>query len=267
MNECSHGIMWILLAVLLISSKAHSAPNNEADLKGPVFLKEPTNRVDFSNSTGAVVECTATGNPPPEIIWVRSDGTAVGDVPGLRQIQPNGNLVFPPFRAEDYRQEVHAQVYACLAKNQIGSIISRDVNVRAVVAQYYEADVNKEHVIRGNSAVMKCLIPSFVADFVEVVSWHSDQNESFIPNGDFVVSQHYDTDVNKEYVIRGNSAVMKCQIPSFVADFVEIVAWHTDQNETFHPKMNYVVQQFYESEVNNEYVIRGNSAVLKCSIL
>lgn len=101
------------------------------DSKGPVFLKEPSNRIDFSNSTGSVVECRASGNPPPEIIWVRSDGTAVGDVPGLRQVLSNGNLVFPPFRAEDYRQDVHAQAYACLAKNQFGSIISRDVNVRA----------------------------------------------------------------------------------------------------------------------------------------
>lgn len=100
-------------------------------MKGPMFLKEPINRIDFSNSTGAVVECRATGNPPPEIIWIRSDGTAVGDVPGLRQVLSNGNLVFPPFRAEDYRQEVHAQVYACLAKNQFGTILSRDVNVRA----------------------------------------------------------------------------------------------------------------------------------------
>lgn len=99
--------------------------------KGPVFLKEPINRIDFSNSTGAVVECRASGNPPPEIIWIRSDGTAVGDVPGLRQVLSNGNLVFPPFQAEDYRQEVHAQAYACLAKNQFGSILSRDVNVRA----------------------------------------------------------------------------------------------------------------------------------------
>lgn len=47
------------------------------------------------------------------------------------QVLPNGNLVFPPFRAEDYRQEVHAQVYICLAKNPVGSIHSRDVNVRA----------------------------------------------------------------------------------------------------------------------------------------
>lgn len=47
------------------------------------------------------------------------------------QVLPNGNLVFPPFRAEDYRQEVHAQVYVCLARNSVGSIHSRDVNVRA----------------------------------------------------------------------------------------------------------------------------------------
>ncbi|XP_050305228.1 cell adhesion molecule Dscam2 isoform X48 [Anthonomus grandis grandis] len=151
----------------------------EDDTAGPVFLKEPPNRVDFSNTTGAVVECSASGNPPPDIIWVRSDGTAVGDVPGLRQVLANGNLVFPPFRAEDYRQEVHAQVYTCLAKNSIGSIHSRDVNVRAVVSQFYDIDVNKQYVIRGNAAILKCEIPSFVADFVQVISWHTDQNENF----------------------------------------------------------------------------------------
>ncbi|CAD7012109.1 unnamed protein product [Ceratitis capitata] len=164
---------------------AYAATQPDADQKGPVFLNEPTNRIDFSNSTGAEIECKASGNPMPEIIWIRSDGTAVGDVPGLRQISSDGKLVFPPFRAEDYRQEVHAQVYACLARNQFGTIISRDVHVRAVVAQYYEADVNKEHVIRGNAAVIKCLIPSFVADFVEVVSWHTDSDENYFPGTEY----------------------------------------------------------------------------------
>uniref|UniRef100_A0A336L235 CSON014681 protein n=1 Tax=Culicoides sonorensis TaxID=179676 RepID=A0A336L235_CULSO len=317
--------MWTVLFIipgLIDNSIGVVAVNsNEADLKGPVFTNEPLNRIDFSNSTGAVVECRASGNPPPEIIWIRSDsGTAVGDVPGLRQVLSNGNLVFPPFRAEDYRQEVHAQVYACMAKNSIGSIISRDVHVRAaiiqyydtdvikefairgnsvvmkcqipsfvqdfvnvvswhtdqnetfypgreiVVTQYYEADVNKEHVIRGNSAIIKCLIPSFVADFVEVVSWHTDQDETFSPNTNYVVSQHYDTDGSKEYVIRGNSAIIKCQIPSFVADFVSVVSWHTDQDETFYPDNKYVVIQAYEAEADNEYIIRGNSAIMKCEI-
>ncbi|XP_043680464.1 Down syndrome cell adhesion molecule-like protein Dscam2 isoform X19 [Vespula pensylvanica] len=171
----------ILLALLALTNVATA----EDESMGPVFVKEPPNRVDFSNGTGAVVECQARGNPQPDIIWVRGDGTAVGDVPGLRQVLPNGNLVFPPFRAEDYRQEVHAQVYSCLARSPAGSVHSRDVNVRAVVAQYYDTDVNKEYAIRGNSAILKCVVPSFVADFVKVLSWHTDQGEEFVPGDDF----------------------------------------------------------------------------------
>ncbi|XP_034653890.1 Down syndrome cell adhesion molecule-like protein Dscam2 isoform X6 [Drosophila subobscura] len=174
---------WLMLyaavALLAFASQTLAANPPDADQKGPVFLKEPTNRIDFSNSTGAEIECKASGNPMPEIIWIRSDGTAVGDVPGLRQISSDGKLVFPPFRAEDYRQEVHAQVYACLARNQFGSIISRDVHVRAVVQQFYESEVNNEYVIRGNAAVLKCSIPSFVADFVQVVSWQDEEGKLY----------------------------------------------------------------------------------------
>ncbi|XP_043494287.1 Down syndrome cell adhesion molecule-like protein Dscam2 isoform X34 [Polistes fuscatus] len=157
----------------------------EDESMGPVFVKEPPNRVDFSNGTGAEVECRARGNPQPDIIWVRGDGTAVGDVPGLRQVLPNGNLVFPPFRAEDYRQEVHAQVYSCLARSPAGSVHSRDVNVRAVVTQYYEAEVVSEYVIRGNAAILKCTIPSFVAEFVSVESWVGSDGSTFRPSNDY----------------------------------------------------------------------------------
>lgn len=40
-----------------------------------------------------------------------------------------------------------------------------------------------------------------------------------------VVSQFYITEAENEYVIKGNAAVMKCKIPSFVADFVYVEAW------------------------------------------
>nr|XP_017031935.1 Down syndrome cell adhesion molecule-like protein Dscam2 isoform X39 [Drosophila kikkawai] len=189
MNMPNGRLKWLMLyaavALFALASQSSAANSPDADQKGPVFLKEPTNRIDFSNSTGAEIECKSSGNPMPEIIWIRSDGTAVGDVPGLRQISSDGKLVFPPFRAEDYRQEVHAQVYACLARNQFGSIISRDVHVRAVVSQHYEEDIHKAFVIRGNSAILKCDIPSFVADFVNVISWHSDQQESFYPGTEY----------------------------------------------------------------------------------
>eukprot|EP00102_Acyrthosiphon_pisum_P015634 XP_008186293.1 PREDICTED: Down syndrome cell adhesion molecule-like protein Dscam2 isoform X44 [Acyrthosiphon pisum] len=152
---------------------------------GPMFIKEPENRVDFSNTTGAIVECTARGSPRPEIIWIRADGTAVGDVPGLRQVKGDGNLVFPPFRAEDYKQEVHAQVYICMAKNRVGVIHSRDVNVRAVVHQSYEVEADNEYVIRGNSVIMKCEIPSFVADFVSVTHWVDSTGNSYYHDNDY----------------------------------------------------------------------------------
>lgn len=40
-----------------------------------------------------------------------------------------------------------------------------------------------------------------------------------------VVTQFYITEATNEYVINGNAAVMKCKIPSFVADFVDVEAW------------------------------------------
>lgn len=40
-----------------------------------------------------------------------------------------------------------------------------------MVNQFYEAEILKEYVIRGNAAVLKCSIPSFVADFVRVEAW------------------------------------------------------------------------------------------------
>ncbi|XP_046417329.1 Down syndrome cell adhesion molecule-like protein Dscam2 isoform X10 [Neodiprion virginianus] len=168
------------LALLITAMMAFTNVFADDESMGPVFIKEPPNRIDFSNGTGAVVECQARGNPQPDIIWVRtSDGTAVGDVPGLRQVLPNGNLVFPPFRAEDYRQEVHAQVYSCLARSPAGSVHSRDVNVRAVVSQYYVTEAENEYVIRGNSAIMKCKIPSFVSEFLFVDQWTADDGSIY----------------------------------------------------------------------------------------
>jgi hypothetical protein len=49
-----------------------------------------------------------------------------------------------------------------------------------VVSQFYEAEVNNEYVIRGNSALLKCSIPSFVADFVSVISWQDNEGETYL---------------------------------------------------------------------------------------
>lgn len=50
-----------------------------------------------------------------------------------------------------------------------------------------------------------------------------------------VVTQVYETDVNKAYVIRGNSVIMKCETPSYVADFLTVISWHTDNGDVYYP--------------------------------
>lgn len=44
------------------------------------------------------------------------------------------------------------------------------------VLQVYEARVNDEFVLRGNTAILKCIGPSFVADFIHVVAWIMDND-------------------------------------------------------------------------------------------
>lgn len=54
-----------------------------------------------------------------------------------------------------------------------------------VVNQYYEAEVVSEYVIKGNTAVLKCNIPSFVADFVKVEAWVGSDGSEFLPADSF----------------------------------------------------------------------------------
>lgn len=56
-------------------------------------------------------------------------------------------------------------------------------------------------------------------------------SKSFIYHYSLVVSQHYDTEAENEYVIRGNSAIVHCKIPSFVSDFVYVESWLMDDGE------------------------------------
>lgn len=55
----------------------------------------------------------------------------------------------------------------------------------AVVGQRYAVNVMDEHVLRGNAAIIKCHIPSFVAEFVEVDSWIEDVTTDIYPSADY----------------------------------------------------------------------------------
>jgi hypothetical protein len=52
-----------------------------------------------------------------------------------------------------------------------------------VIQQFYQTRVNDEFVLIGNSATLKCLIPSFVADFVSIAEWLDDEGTSYTSQG------------------------------------------------------------------------------------
>lgn len=55
----------------------------------------------------------------------------------------------------------------------------------------------------------------------------------YFHDDDLVVNQFYDAEIIKEYVIRGNAAVLKCSIPSFVADFVYVESWIDEEGTVY----------------------------------
>jgi len=53
------------------------------------------------------------------------------------------------------------------------------------------------------------------------------------------VLQNYITGAEDEYVILGNTAVMKCKVPSFIADFVSVESWISSDAQEYR-QLNYV---------------------------
>lgn len=51
-----------------------------------------------------------------------------------------------------------------------------------VVEQSYQLRVNDEFVLKGNTAMLKCIVPSFVGDFLEIIEWVSESGESYSIN-------------------------------------------------------------------------------------
>lgn len=64
----------------------------------------------------------------------------------------------------------------------------------SVVKENYDIQVHDEFVTVGNTAVFKCKIPNYVAEYVMVTSWVQDETINIYPN----------TDRDGKYVVLGN---------------------------------------------------------------
>ncbi|XP_076279934.1 Down syndrome cell adhesion molecule 3 isoform X5 [Lasioglossum baleicum] len=144
--------------------------------QGPVFVLEPPSTLVFSNTTGSQLSCSAHGSPTPHVTWITSpDQRPVTAVPGLRQLLGNGTLYFPPFLAQDFRAEVHDARYRCRATSSVGTVLSREVTLGAVLTvPGYDVWVNRSPVVVGCNAVLSCTARKNVKEHLTVTSWFRD---------------------------------------------------------------------------------------------
>nr|CAD7257865.1 unnamed protein product [Timema shepardi] len=60
------------------------SPSLPPHVQGPVFLQEPPSWLEFSNTTGAMLSCSAHGSPPPDIRWMDAADKELPHIPRLR---------------------------------------------------------------------------------------------------------------------------------------------------------------------------------------
>ncbi|CAL4158223.1 unnamed protein product, partial [Meganyctiphanes norvegica] len=148
------------------------------DLK---LVQEPPESVVFTNSSGAAVNCVADGASTPTIRWTTADGRTLHEVPGLLNVLTNGTLEFPAFPAQRYDTRLHDATYVCTALGPGGALRARPTHIRAVVVGDYEVQVYDQLVMSGNTAVLRCSVPSYVREYVQVTSWVRDDNFNIYP--------------------------------------------------------------------------------------
>ncbi|XP_057373786.1 cell adhesion molecule Dscam2-like isoform X5 [Daphnia carinata] len=157
---------------------------------GPRFQNQLPSDVTFTPDRGFTIECPVWGQPTPQITWLTSKERLGNNAAGmwnpvessptsattnnLITISPNGSLTLHTFRPEQFRPDVHAANYRCLAANFIGRILSTPVRVRAVILPPFEVNVENPRVRRGSTAVFRCSVPDSVRDYVTVTSWIQD---------------------------------------------------------------------------------------------
>ncbi|CRK99030.1 CLUMA_CG011985, isoform A [Clunio marinus] len=234
---------------------------NSYDNIGPTFDIEPPTRLDFTNNIGGRLDCVSRGIPTPNIEWFDNENNPVSSVQNIRHILANGSLYFPPFSGESFRQDVHWTTYKCVAVNSIGTIVSRDVFVKAVIHQRYDLEVQNPGGFIGSNVIIKCNIPQFVKEYVKVTSWleepmhniypslEGDSKFHMLPTGELIVINVTQHDAQKTFRCRTLHSLTQDVVISSSVGRIQLTEMKEPVPPIMNDKIKYITIRMEESVV------------------
>ncbi|TRY88282.1 hypothetical protein DNTS_009328 [Danionella cerebrum] len=139
----------------------------------------------------ATLSCRAEGNPEPSIQWLRNGQPLEVDKMDAQSrpiVLPEGSLFFFSV-VSGRRSQSHEAMYACIARNSIGTATSRNASLHiAALREDFRVHPSDVEVAIGEVAVMNCIPP--VGHPEPNITWRKDgiiinsSNEHFTVRAD-----------------------------------------------------------------------------------
>ncbi|XP_054261356.1 protein sidekick-like [Macrosteles quadrilineatus] len=170
---CRKNIVCFLVCGIILLGSSVSAES----LQAPRFITQPSGSSNIvSEGRTKILQCQALGYPQPQYRWLK-DGVELGDFSTEHF-----------YRIHNTRREDGGR-YQCVAKNDVGSILSKPIDVTVAYMGVFEDQSERTvSVSRGEAAVLE--LPQITSHPQPLVIWQADDGSQLYGRKYAVTHQH-----------------------------------------------------------------------------